>query len=211
MSIFLILMVMGLTGMVMLAVPGLFRSGHIGGHPVGHIGPHVGHSGHAVSGHAAGHGAHGSAQSGKAAGPAPGKLAGIVPSPRTIFSLMALYGAFGYALVEAAHLSPLLSGLIALIPAWLIEHFVATPLWNLLFRFQAKPSSPLHDLMLCEAEAVTPFSNGRGIVRVVRDGRMVQFSARLPDEQAAMRVKVGDKLCVEDVDAANERLTVTLR
>jgi hypothetical protein len=210
MSIFLILMVMGLTGMVMMALPGLFRSAHIGGHHIGHAGHHVGGQHGAHGGQLAhGHGAQQGEQA--AAGPAPRGIAGILPSPRTIFSLLAMYGAFGYALAEAAHLGALPAGLVALAPAWLLERYAVTPLWNALFQFQAAPCSPLEDLTFCEAEAVTPFANGRGIVRVVRDGRMVQFSARLPEEQASMPVRVGDKLKVEEVDTAHERLTVTLR
>lgn len=219
MSIFLILMVMGLTGMVMLALPGLFRSAHIGGHHVGHAGHHVGgargvHGGQLPRGHAAGQMARGQgAQQGNqaAAGSVPRGVAGMLPSPRTVFSFLAMYGAFGYALVEAAHWHTLQAGLVALVPAWLLERYLVSPLWNALFQFQAAPCSPLEDLTFCEAEAVTPFANGRGIVRVVRDGRMVQFSARLSEEQANMPVRVGDKLKVEEVDRAHERLTVTLR
>jgi hypothetical protein len=206
MSFFLILMVMGLTGMTFLALPGLFRTGHAGGHHLGHGGRLSGHTGQAVSVRASGH----SPAHGNQAGPTPGKLAGIIPSPRTVFSLMALYGAFGYALLGTLHWTPLLAGLVAPIPAWLVEHYMATPLWNALFQFQAKPCSPLTELVFTEAEVVTPFANGRGIVRVVRDGRVVQFSARLPEEQAGMPVRVGDKLRVENVDAANERLMVSL-
>ena len=64
--------------------------------------------------------------------------------------------------------------------------------------------------MLADARAVTPFRNGRGIVELVRDGRIVQFDARLVDPQAGLAVKVGDRLRVEEVDAQRERLTVSL-
>jgi hypothetical protein len=43
------------------------------------------------------------------------------------------------------------------------------------------------------------------------DGRLVQFSARLPEAQAGMPVRVGDTLRVEEVDAANQRVLVTLQ
>lgn len=209
MSIFLALMVAGLTGMVVMALPGMsrFHTGHglhLGGHSVPHLGAHAGHAGGA---HAAGHGAH-HAESGGGLGKS--WLGGLIPSPRTIFSLLALYGAFGYTFVEAGHLAPNLAGLAALAPAWLIERFMVTPLWNFLFQFQAEPDKPLEALMLCEAKAVTPFANGRGIVSVVRDGRTVQFSARLIEDQSSMHVRVGDRLCIEDVDAQNERVTVRL-
>lgn len=211
MSIFLALMVAGLTGLVVMALPGLLHS-HVGGHDVGHIG-----HGHEIGAHhAGGHVAHGDAAHGHAHhdgatdGASKTWLGGLIPSPRTIFSLLALYGAFGYALSEGGYLPPKPAALAALVPAWLIERFLVTPLWNLMFRFQGRPDAPLETLVMTEAEAVTPFTNGRGIVSVIRDGRAVQFSARLPEAQAAMKVRVGDKLRIEDVDAANERLTVTL-
>ena len=81
---------------------------------------------------------------------------------------------------------------------------------NLLFRFEGRPSSPLEELVLCDATAVTAFRNGRGIVSLVRDGRSVQFSAQLIEAQAAMEVRVGDRLRVEDLDAQRERLTVSV-
>jgi hypothetical protein len=64
--------------------------------------------------------------------------------------------------------------------------------------------------VLEEAKAVTPFRNGRGVVAVVRDGRMVQFSARLVERQSPVQVGVGDRLLVEDVDSGRERLTVSV-
>lgn len=73
------------------------------------------------------------------------------------------------------------------------------------------PSSPLETLILQEAEAVTPFRNGRGIVAVDRDGRTVQFDATLPASEYGHQVKVGDRLQIEAVDAANERVTVTIK
>jgi hypothetical protein len=225
MSLFLALMIIGLTGLVVMAIPFLGRHGH--GHAASHSLSHAGHgtmhighghgAGHvgpAGSGHAAAHGAgtHSAAQGKEAAaGNAPGGLARLMPSPRAIFSFLALYGAFGNALVEMGHLPIWMAGLLALLPAFLLERYAVTPLWNLLLRFQARPSSPIETLVLEKATAVTAFHNGKGLVSVVRDGRSVQFRAQLADEHAAMPVRVGDELHIEDVDAANERLTVRLQ
>ena len=140
-----------------------------------------------------------------AAGPAR-----FIPSPRLVFSVLALYGAFANALLHAVHLTPLIAGLVAVLPAVAVERLLVTPLWNLLFRFEGRTSSPLEELVLCEATAVTAFRNGRGIVSLVRDGRLVQFSARLTDAHAAMEVRVGDRLRVEDLDAQRERLIVSV-
>jgi hypothetical protein len=48
------------------------------------------------------------------------------------------------------------------------------------------------------------------MVSTVRDARRVQLAAQLRRDQAALPVKVGDRLLIEDVDAANERVTVSL-
>src|SRR5205823_5554059 len=98
-----------------------------------------------------------------------------------------------------------------IVPALLLERFVVSPLWNFLFRFQGTPSSELTTLVLQEAEAVTSFHNGKGMVSVERDGRVVQFRAELAGEQANVPVRVGDKLCIEAVDSEKERVTVSIR
>ena len=185
---FLILMVVGLVGLAVMALPALSRHG--GGASAGRLG-HAGHAGHAA------HNA------------TPG-LTRFLPSPRLIFSLLALYGAFANALERAAHLSPVAAALVAVAPALVVERFLVTPLWNLVFRFEAAPSSPLDLLILAEARAVTPFRNGRGLVELVRDGRTVQLRAQLVDQQAGLPVRVGDRLRVEEVDAQRERLTVSV-
>jgi hypothetical protein len=125
-----------------------------------------------------------------------------------IFSLLALYGAFGLALEP--HIGPLLAACLALPPAAAIERFVVTPLWNMMFKLEGKTNSPMEALVMSEAEAVTPFRNGKGVVSVEKDGRLVQFCAHLPEAQANMPIQVGDKLRIEEVDAANERVIVTL-
>jgi hypothetical protein len=204
---FLTLMVIGLAGLVVMALPAL------GGHGHGHSGAvhHGGHGGFAA-------GKLGTLFKGKGGAP---RLNGdtpslaslslrFLPSPRLVFSLLALYGAFGNALVHAGHLGPLVAALLAALPALLVERFAVTPLWNLAFRFQAQPSSPLGALVLGEAKAVTPFRNGRGVVAIVRDGRLVQFSAHLLEPESKTRVRVGDRLLVEDVDTDHEHLTVSV-
>jgi hypothetical protein len=248
--VFLILMVIGLVGLAMMAIPAFGKHGHAGGahHGLGHGTGHAGllghghagaHVGHAGVGHAGVGGGHGGGAGGglgavkgglgavkgglaavkggtaKAGGPADGDLvvAGptrFLPSPRAVFSVLALYGAFGNALEHAGHLSTLLAALAAVVPTLLVERFAVTPLWNLLLRFQAAPSAKLEELVLSEARAETPFRNGKGLVSVVREGRRVQLSARIADAEASHRIEVGDRLLVEDVDAAKERLTVSV-
>lgn len=215
MTLFLTLMVVGLIGMVMMALPGLMHQGHGGdlSHGThdfhtdlpggvahgGHLGAHIGH-GAAAAGHNITSGIENGFQ-----------WTRLIPSPRVIFSLMTLYGAFGYGLTGSAHLSPTLAGMIAILPSLLLERYALNPLWKQLMRFDGVPASPLETLVLTEAEAVTPFRNGKGMVSVIHDGRVVQFTARLPEAQATLPVRVGDKLRIEEVDAANERVMVTVK
>jgi hypothetical protein len=133
-----------------------------------------------------------------------------LPSPRVVFTVLALYGAFGNALLGAFHLTVVLAALVAVIPTLLVERFAVRPLWNLLFRFQGKSSGRLEELILGEARAVSAFRNGRGMVSTNREGRLVQLRARLCDAQATLPVKVGDRLRIEDVDASRERVTVSI-
>ncbi len=221
MTVFITLMVVGLVGLVMMAIPGMNRHGHAGagGHGIAHGGLRLGSGTHAA-GHAPVHAGHAPAGAhAHTAVRAPGQaktpetdagLARFIPSPRSIFSLLTAYGAAGYAFVGAAHLTPLLAGLLAVVPAFLLERYAFTPMWNAMLQFQGEPCSPLEYLVLQEAEAVTPFHNGKGVVQVERDGRLVQFSAHLPQTQATIPVRVGDKLRIEEVDAQNERVIVSL-
>jgi hypothetical protein len=102
-----------------------------------------------------------------------------------------------------------LAALAALLPTLLVERLFVRPLWNALFRVQGAACSPLEHLISSEAQAVVPFRNGRGMVSTVRDGRRVQLAARLRKDQESLPVKVGDRLLIEDVDAAKERVTVS--
>jgi hypothetical protein len=191
-SVFLTLMVVGLVGLVMMAIPAL------GGHRhLAHIQTH----GHAHGADLAHHATHAhSARDGLR----------FLPSPRALFSLSAFYGAFGNALVRAAHLTTTRAALIAIGPALLTEWLLIRPIWNLLFRFQGQASAPLEALIMSEAEAVVPFRNGKGIVATVRDGRRVQLQARLSEGQAALPVRFGQRLRIEDVDARRECVTVSV-
>lgn len=236
MTVFLIIMIVGFTGLMIMALPGMLHHssmphssssiGHAHVHPgtshiahsgQGHSAPHphaAGAGGANSGGHAApntgGNGSQNSAETMNMTVTTAHKINSMLPSPRVIFSTLALYGAFGYMFV-AAHLLPIIPAYFAaLIPALLIEKFALTPLWNLMFQFEGKPTTPLENLVMSEATAVTPFPNGKGIVALELDGRTVQFNARLLDEQKEAAVRVGDTLYVEEVDSAKQRLTVSV-
>ena len=210
-------MVAGLVGLGMMAIPALGGHNHAGalhGH-VGAIHSHAAHV-HAAHTHIGPNHAVGAQPSRSLdeatilADPAPSKKLRFIPSPRAIFSFLALYGAFGNALLRAGHLSRLFSAVVALLPALIVERFLIRPLFSLLFRFQAQPSSPLDTLIFADVRAVVPFHNGRGIVSVKRDGRLVQLTARLRQDQASFPVKVGEQLRVESVDGELESVTVSV-
>jgi hypothetical protein len=219
-QVFLTLMVIGLVGLLVMAVPGFFRHGPASSFH-GHAGAlRGGAHGHSLGAHHA-PGAHGSGA------PATGTRAGasqeiipadaahrsalrFLPSPRAVFSVCALYGALGNALVRALHLRVAIAVPIALLSALLVERALVRPLWNLMFRFQGQPSSPLEALLFTEARAVVAFRNGRGMVSVVHDGRMVQLAAELREAEAMLPVRVGERLQIEAIDAARERVTVSL-
>ena len=202
---FLTLIVIGLTGLAMMAIPGLNRHGHAG---AGHTGFHVGHGHAGFGGHHASHTVQtNAAKSGQAVNTG---AAWHIPSPRAMFSFIALYGASGYLLANVVHVEPRIVMAIAVIPAFLLENLVFTPFWNLLFRFQGTPSEPIDQLILSEARAITPFRNQKGLVSVTHNGRLVQFRAELSEANKAAQVEVGDRLIIEDVDTAHERVTVAV-
>jgi hypothetical protein len=212
---FLILMVIGLVGLAAMAIPAF-------GHGHGALSGHDALSGHAALHGAAAHGI-GHAAAAPQVGSARGALSQLLPadpahesrlrflpSPRALFSVLALYGAFGNAALHAFHLPLLLAALGAALPALLVEWGLVRPLWRVLFRVQGRESTPLEQLVLSEARAEVPFRNGRGLVSTVRDGRRVQLVAALRQDQLSLPVKVGDRLLIEEVDPARERVTVTL-
>ena len=205
---FLILMVIGLVGLAAMAIPA-FGHGHgaLSGHGTlsGHGG--VSHAGPTSLGGSTGRGA---LQQLLPADPAHESRLRFLPSPRAVFSVLALYGAFANAAEHAFHLPVLLAALSAAPPALFVEWALVRPLWRLLFRVQGAACTPLEQLVLSEAEAVVPFRNGRGLVSTVRDGRRVQLVASLRADQLALPVRVGDRLVIEDVDASRESVTVTV-
>lgn len=211
-------MVIGLVGLVAMAIPA-FGHGHgaLSGHGVGHGGIAHG-AAHGALAHGAAHGAsapsvgdtRGALQHLLPADPAHETRWRFVPSPRAIFSVLALYGAFGNAGVHAFHLDPFAAAFAAVLPALVVERALVRPLWNVVFRFQAGASSPLEQLVLTEAVAVVPFRNGRGVISAVRDGRRVQLAARLREDQRGRSINVGDRLVIEDVDVSHERVTVSV-
>ncbi|MBC7527995.1 MAG: hypothetical protein H7308_10640 [Chthonomonadaceae bacterium] len=223
MSVFLILLITGLAGMTLMALPGLFHANGGVGHATGSHVSHIGDGGHDVAHMLGSAGAKlGGAKAGalRSGGKISGKIGGkaggrtwsrFIPNPRVIFSLLTTLGAFGYGFEQIAKFSPIASLIAAIIPALLVERLALTPLWNWMLTFAGDACAPLESVTLSEARAITEFRNGRGMISVEHDGRLIQLRAELKDDQRNFPVKVGETLQIETVDEAHERVTVSLR
>jgi hypothetical protein len=216
MPLFIVSMLAGLAGLVVMAVPGLFRHG--GGHAnAGHAGHgvHLARSqGHAASGHGgsvkSGTSSHPAVHAGHAARHGAFRTPSIleVLDPRLLCSLAALFGASGEIGI-ALGLGQAWSALLAVPAAVGLEWAIVGRLWRFALGFQGRPASPMDALLFEVVEAVTAFHNGKGMVRAIRDGRSVQLVAHLQANQEDEAVRTGDRLRVLEVDPENERVTVT--
>jgi hypothetical protein len=199
---------LGAAGLGFMALSGLGARGHAGG-AHGHAGAH-GHShGHADTaqphqGHAPGH-AHADGA---------GQLTRTfwaVTSPRFVFSFLLGFGLAGELLRD--HIGGGALAVAAVAGAVIFERAIVAPLWGLAMRFASKPAQTLESAVADEAVAVTGFdANGQGIVSVEVDGQVVQILATLQqaDRQLGIRVRAGQRVRIEDVNAAANRCTVSL-
>jgi hypothetical protein len=222
MALFLTLLGVGLAGLAWMALPGLLAGGDAGA-DTGDTGLDAGQDlsletgdlsqAAGSAGFDAGHVASDASHDAPAApsGQDDASLWRFIPSPRIVFTLMALYGAFGCILAGGAFLPLNWTYLAALVPALLTERLVVRPFWNWMMSFQGRPSAPLEAITLSEARATTTFQNGVGLVCVERDGQLVQLRAELTPEHAAHPVRIGDTLRIESVDAEQERVTVSVK
>lgn len=205
---------LGGAGLVAMAATGLAHSGShdgTGGHDSGgHVHlehgdgvMHSGHPGHAADAHLHVH---------TAAHHTSGFKSTLLSlaSPRVLFSLLVGFGLTGVVA------RPLLSGvmllIVAILGALVFERALVAPLWRFLFRFASNPATTLEGSLLSEARAASGFDdNGQGLVAVEVDGQIVQCLGTLRQDDLALgvRVRAGDVLRVENVDAARSRCTVS--
>lgn len=202
---------LGVTGLAVMALLGF---GHHGGDHGGHLGHHGGHHGGADLGH--GHaGGHGSGHdtghhTGDGHGDAAlGRLTALL-SPRLLFSVLVGIGATGLLarplLVEPLLLVAALAGGVG------FEKFIVGPIWKFLFRFESRPALMLESALMEEAEAMMDFdAQGQGLIKLELDGQVVQLLGTLTAEGKldTRRIRRGDLLRIEDVDAARNRCTVS--
>ena len=192
-----------------LGIMGLTGFAHtIGGHHAGHAASRASHTGHHVAARA---GARGGARSaGHAAG---GRLAGralwALLSPRPLFSLLLGFGVVGLILQSITGGGVLF--LLAALGGVLFEFGLVRPLWNFLFRFESTPALTLESCIGDEARAATSFdAQGHGLIALELDGQLVQLLGSLcrEDRDAGIRVRAGDPVRIDDVDAERNRCTV---
>lgn len=214
---------LGGAGLVAMAASGFAHVGNHGGPHGGHNGGHradaasaQGHgsstaaahqqiSGHGQAGVARDHGAR-AAHSGASVRSALVALA----SPRTIFSLLVGFGLTGF--VGRHFTSGGLLLILAIAGALVFELALVGPMWKFLFRFASEPAASLEGSLMSEAHATSGFDvNGNGLVAVEVDGQLMQClgTLRLSDRELGVRVHAGDRLRVEQVDAARSRCTVS--
>jgi hypothetical protein len=193
-------LVLGGAGLGIMALSGLGRHGNHGGHHGAHHGGH--HGGHHVAHHGAdahGHHAHHGHHT----------LWSVV-SPRVVFSALLGFGATG--ILARGALGGAVLFALAVVGGVVFERFVVTPVWNFLLRFASAPARTLESTLLDEARAASGFdANGQGLVALELDGQVVQVLGTLRPEDRALglRVRAGDRLRIEDVDAERHRCTVS--
>lgn len=89
---------------------------------------------------------------------------------------------------------------------------IVRPLFRLLLGFSSKPSQGLEGTIATMAEAASSFdANGRGLVKVVLDGEIVQLLGQLAanEVQTGRTVRKGDQIVITDVDAKRGVCTVS--
>lgn len=189
-----------------------------GHHEVGsHSAPSHGAPSHsAIQGHAAhhhgdaAHTSHSSAHAHGQAHHAPSAGAKILSylSPRVAFAVLLGFGATGLLvapyLAEWPRYGAALAGGIGL------EKGIISPLFNGLMRFGSNPARTLESAVMEEAIAVTAFDEqGCGLVAIDLDGHEMRVLARLNNRDVGLRVRAGDKLIVDEVDAVRGQCRVS--
>ena len=217
MDLYLLAFVLGVTGLAVMAVGALGHHGAVGR---GHGGQaHAGQA-HAGQAHAApgrgavargarARGARGPNGSRDALG-AGRDLLLTIASPRVLFAVLLGVGAAGLLLRPFLHAAVLLA-VAAVVLGVLFERGAVAPMWRFVERFASAPAQTLETALYDHAHAASGFdARGEGLVALELDGQIVQLLGRLCPEDRARRVRAGDRLRIEDVDAERNRCTVSV-
>ena len=198
MNIYEFTLALGAAGLGIMGLSGFAHT--VGGHHGAHASPssHTGH--HAVSARAG-------ARSG--GGRVGGRALWALLSPRPLFSILVGFGAVGLVLHSIVPGAALFA--VAALGGLAFEFGLMRPLWNFLFRFESAPALTLESCIGDEARAATSFdAKGNGLVVLELDGQVVQVlgSLRREDREAGVRVRAGDPVRIDDIDAQRNRCTV---
>jgi hypothetical protein len=198
MNIYEFTLALGAAGLGIMGLSGFAHT--VGGHHGAHASPssHTGH--HAVSARAG-------ARSG--GGRVGGRALWALLSPRPLFSILVGFGAVGLVLHSILPGAALFA--VAALGGLAFEFGLMRPLWNFLFRFESAPALTLESCIGDEARAATSFdAKGNGLVVLELDGQVVQVlgSLRREDREAGVRVRAGDPVRIDDIDAQRNRCTV---
>ena len=132
-------------------------------------------------------------------------------SPRVLFTVSLGIGATGL-LLEPLIFNPIALAVLSIAGGVFLERVLVAPLWELLMGFSSTPARTLESAVLEEAVALTAFdSTGCGLVSITLDGHEMRALAHLKPgaDLPPPRVKSGDKLIVESVDAARGQCVVS--
>jgi hypothetical protein len=201
MNIYELSLALGAAGLGIMGLSGFAHT--IGGHHGGHAAPssHTGH--HAIS-------VRGGARAIRGAGARGGtRFLWALLSPRALFSLALGFGVSGVALQTVIGGSLLFA--VAVLGASIFEFALMRPLWNFLFRFESTPALTLESCIGDEARAATSFDRqGNGLIALELNGQLVQLLGSLhrEDRDAGIRVRAGDPVRIDEVDAERNRCTV---
>jgi hypothetical protein len=185
---FLMALVLGLVGLISMALLGISHAGGHGQHSS--HGHHDGFHGHSHGGHQHSSHAHGSGEHGI------WNQLLIFVSPRAIFSLALGFGAVG---MTVSFLPPVLAVLVAGAGAIMFERLLVQPYWNMLFKFSSSPAKNLESVKGALATANTNFdANGQGLIELELDGQIRQVLGTLTDKTT--KVTRGQQIRIEAVN-----------
>jgi hypothetical protein len=202
---------LGGAGLIAMALSGAGRHARIGsgarghGHALGHHHP----GGQTHGGHTVAKGSDG-APHGHAVADGASRALLALTSPKIAFSILLGLGTIGIVLRSTLTGIPLFAA--ALAGGVLFERLIVTPIWNSALRFASAPALTLESCVTDEAKAVTTFdADGHGVVAIELDGQMVQVLGTLQasDRAAGLRVRAGDRVRIEAVDAERNQCTVS--
>ncbi|HEY2376605.1 MAG TPA: hypothetical protein VGH98_11575 [Gemmatimonadaceae bacterium] len=201
MTIYEFSLALGAAGLSIMALSGFAHA--VGGHH----GAHASQSSHV--GHHAG-GIRDGFRGGSTRGGGTRALWALL-SPRPIFSILVGFGAVGLILQSMLPGALLLP--VSVAGGIVFEFGITRPFWNFLFRFESAPALTLESCIGDEARAATSFdAQGNGLVALELDGQIVQLlgTLRREDKESGIRVRAGDPVRIDEVDAERNRCIVRL-